>query len=124
MTVPDNYESIEHAHLVVRPSGDTCFMHFHPDTRGVKLYGTRDPIHLVRVMVAKDDDDSRYWGWYDAEDRPFRPEGPRRIVMIYPDRALLGICFTYGLKAAEEAGQGIAVRVKVEDLGMVEEAGK
>lgn len=46
-----------------------------------------------------------YWGWFDNEQQKF--------TLIWPKYFLLNMCFTYGIKAAEEVNHGKAYRLKI-----------
>lgn len=80
------------------------------------LYGVNeDDIVEVELGVHEDqspDSDNTgqvmkadYWGWFD--------NGRNEFTMIWPKYFLLNMCFPYGIKAAEEVGQGKAFRLKI-----------
>lgn len=51
-------------------------------------------------------EDSDYWVWMDKD-------GNSSQRLLWPQHFLLNMCFPYGIKAAEEAGQGKAFRVEL-----------
>jgi hypothetical protein len=90
------------------------FGHFgiHPQT--CCLYGD-EPEDIENVEFTISDDQSLpisndnsmnvdYWGWIDTGDDNFSS-------MIYPKYFLLDMCFPYGIKKTELAGQGKAYRL-------------
>lgn len=95
---------------------EKCYMHFgiHPMTTA--LYGYKEE-DIVELKVEIHEDQSRpepngkyeeadYWGWI--------PEGKDEFgTMVYAQFFLLQMCFPYGVKASEEAGQGKAYRLKI-----------
>lgn len=72
-------------------------------------------IRKLRVREALPDEKTSYWGWLENDDELLRKKGGS-IVMIHSTRDLLEMCFPYGSKAAEEAGEGRAIRVVVEEV--------
>jgi hypothetical protein len=83
---------------------DGLWWHIYPIAAAVKMCGAED-IRRIKLTV---DPEGDYWGWWDAEKDKF--------AMIYPNRILLTICFPYGVQAAEEAGQGKAMRFNIEEV--------
>ncbi len=89
-----------------------CLAHFGIRDMTSSLYGYKPKDILEVDMVISEDqtlpenDNDRtepdYWGWYDNDDK--------RISMMYSARFLLDMCFPYGIKASEKAGQGKAFR--------------
>lgn len=98
-----NGETTYYAHVRERSTGPV-YWHVYPSRVAAELAG-KGPIVDVTVT---EDPDGAYWAW-SAEGRP-------HLSHIYPNRTLLGMCFPYGLDAAEEAGDGRAVRVRIEPV--------
>lgn len=94
------------------------YNHFgiHPVT--ASMYGhTADEIVLVTMYKAEDqtvpqfnsnDLKPDYWGWYDF--------GQERFTLIHPKYFLLNMCFFAGIKASEDAGEGKAYRLLIEEI--------
>lgn len=66
-------------------------------------------IHLIRrpivPVVVEEDENGGHYGWMETgEDTP---------CMIWPTEVQFKMCFTYGVKAAVEAGHGRPVRLKI-----------
>lgn len=74
----------------------------------VKLHGLDLPVVPVRVTP---DPNGGYWGWLDVAKPAVAQQVPK---MIQPHLGLLSVCFPYGLKAAEEAGQGQRIQLRIE----------
>lgn len=70
------------------------------------IYGVTLTLALDQEVVEPAEEKTRfpghYWGWVDAEGQ--------LTAMIFPNRLLLSVCFTYGLEAAERGGAGKAYR--------------
>ena len=79
--------------------------HIYPSAVAVRMCDPDAPVWKVKATV---DPKGIYWGWW-VPDRAW-------ISMIQPTKDLLGMCFPYGLSAAEEAGQGHRVRVRIEAI--------
>lgn len=72
----------------------------------VKIF-SEDKIYKIDVREAKPDEETPYVGWLDNEGN---------IVLIFPNRILLEVCFTYGTKAEEERGNGKVIRVFIKEI--------
>ena len=88
------------------------YYHFgiHPDF--TSIYGD-DPkdIVIVEVTPSKDQtmgDKQEYWGWWNFEKRKFE--------MIYPSAVSFKVCFPYGYKVSENAGNGKAYKLDVIEI--------
>jgi hypothetical protein len=90
------------------------YHHFgiHPMT--ASLYGDNpDDIRSIGLRIHEDQsvpekhkEKADYWGWYDfAKDK--------ELSMIYPQRFLLDMCFTHGIRGGEEANHGKAYRLEI-----------
>jgi hypothetical protein len=80
--------------------------HFYPHPKLItNVCGCKE---AFRVRVTEGENPDGYWGWWDAKGQKF--------TMVYPNEALLGICFPYGMKAAENAGDGKGYPVEIEVL--------
>jgi len=94
------------------------YQHFGIHEKLCSLYGDKpEDIVTVEFKISADqsipDENNMeklmtpdYWGWYDNDKKAFG-------MMIYAKRFLLEMCFTYGIKASEEAGQGKAYRLEI-----------
>jgi hypothetical protein len=93
--------------------------HFGIHVKMKSIYGVRDE-QIVRARMRasenqvrdpklKENDPSKadYWGWYDTETQAFSTS------LIWAAYFLLNMCFTYGIKASEEKGQGKAYRLEI-----------
>jgi len=93
---------------------DDFYNHFgiHPSL--ASLYGDKiKDIETLIMKISKDQTipkthmkEADYWGWFNAEKNKF-------TMMIYAQRFLLEMCFSYGIKEAEDAGQGKAYRIEI-----------
>ena len=108
------FYTIKDLHEVNAVHNGDHYHHFgiHPMT--AMMYGdSPDDIRTIGFKVHEDQstpkthkENADYWGWYDfAKDKEFS--------MIYPQRFLLDMCFTHGIRGAEEANQGKAFRLEV-----------
>jgi len=79
------------------------FHHFYPIREAVRMCGSGE---VVAVRVVEDEEGPLY-GWWDLEQLHHS--------MIYPALILLDMCFPEGIKGAEKAGRGRAVRLRVEE---------
>lgn len=79
---------------------------FSPHIGCTRLMGD-PPYYLVRVTV--DSTAGEYWGWWE-------PSKTEPISMVFPDKRLNEVCFTYGSKAEEDRGKGRVVQLRVELL--------
>ncbi len=91
------------------------FTHFGIHAATSDLYGHKpEEIIDIELTISKDqgkppmdsnNNAADYWGWYDCRKKCF--------TMIYAQRFLLGMCFGYGIEAAENSYQGKAYRLEV-----------
>ena len=95
-----------------------CYYHFGIRPSTASLYGD-DPNDIVtlKLKISKDQSipelntkhkEADYWGWYEAKEKEF--------TMIYPQRFLLDMCFTYRMSAEEKRGRGKAYRLEIIDI--------
>lgn len=108
-TLKDDYEV-----MAVYSMNGNCYHHFgiHPKT--ASMYGD-NPDAIVTLKFKISDDQSipethsvggDYWGWY-AFDKD------EEFSMIYPQRFLVDMCFTHGIRGAEEVNHGKAYRLEL-----------
>lgn len=91
-----------------------CYEHFGIQPELAMLYGNKlEDIVEVEMKVSDDQiiiseitASADYWGWYNNNRKEFTN-------MIYAQRFLLEMCFTYGIKASEESGEGKAYRLEI-----------
>jgi len=90
---------------------------FYP-SRGQVLMCTNDKTKIVKVRVrpVKPGEKSIYWGWHEFKCTEKYLEHEESYSMIWPDFRALAMCFTYGIKAEEEAGKGERINLVVEVL--------
>lgn len=77
------------------------------------LYGdSPENIHNINLRISEDQSQPvdnnphvDYWGWFDFQKKDF--------TLIYPQKFLLNMCFTYGIKAEEDSGKGKAYRLEI-----------
>ena len=103
-------ESILYAEKRSTDAGEILFWHIYPHPNLLtNLCGVKaDRVVKVKVRPAAKDEESRYWGWWDSEKKTF--------AMIYPSKLQSDICFPGGAEAAEKAGRGKQVNVKIEEV--------
>lgn len=94
---------------------EKSFVHFgiHPIT--ASLYGNKEEeIEEVKFVISESQtrpkpneicENADYWGWFNFKENNF--------TMIYPQYFLLNMCFTYGIKASEDAQEGMAYRLEI-----------
>ena len=84
---------------------DWCsFYHIYSSRMAVSMCGVADA-DIVPVMV-REQVDGGHWGWWDHEHQAF--------AMIWPSKVQVEMCFPYGYRAAEWAGDGKLVELLVE----------
>lgn len=97
------------------------YTHFNIKPFMASIYGAK-PENIVKVELTVADDQTipplpqddpkvnvnDYWGWWDFKDKAF--------TFVWSKRFLLEMCFTYGIKAAEEKNKGKAYRVNVKPI--------
>lgn len=94
------------------------FDHFGIHECTCSIYGNK-PEEIIEVEVETAEDQTLpksnsgsvevdYWGWNET--------GSDDITMIYAQRFLVNMCFPYGIKSSENAGQGKAYRLNVKLL--------
>lgn len=102
---------------VNRNSGERYYTNVFPSTLHLKVCGS-PPYYKVRVSL---DEDGDYWSWYtgDATDPHFRDD---EYVFHFTakDKVSVNVCFSNGCKIAEELGRGRLVRVKIEELEVIQ----
>jgi len=91
------------------------YLYFYPDPQRdfVRIHGVPDD-EIVEVRVREvegDEPESEYWGYVYA--------GKAEFEMIWPSLGQLDMCFPYGLKAAEESGDGQRVNLVIEEVRTV-----
>lgn len=74
---------------------------------GVRVCG-HEPTHVVTVREATDGEDWNSWAWWNNKRQ--------EITMIFPSRVQVEICFPYGHKVAEDAGDGRLIPVMIEPV--------
>jgi hypothetical protein len=84
------------------------FRHIFPTAFQVSMC-SKDPVVEVEATEQKG---GGYWGWLENPEYWGRKE-KREFCMVWPRLLQLEICFTYGLKTAEEAGQGRRVELAI-----------
>jgi len=57
-------------------------------------------------LTENHDVDDTYWAWWENVDEKF--------ILCWPDEDLLEMCFAYGSKVSEDAGEGYKMKVSVE----------
>lgn len=67
-----------------------------------------NPKSAVRHVRISPDEKGLYWAWWD------KAEG--QLMFFYPELWMVSGCFPYGVRTAEEIGQGKAMRVRVEEI--------
>lgn len=100
-----------YAHKFTRKSGEQFFSNIHRTKMQVRMCDGRVPLPLYKIVLSEDAD-GRYWGWHDFKDDSYS--------MIWPSEAQLHICFPYGMKVAQEAGNGEPIRFSVASEVLVE----
>jgi hypothetical protein len=87
------------------------FYHCYASPIAVELCGVaREAIVQISIRAAKEGEETPYWGWWEYRDNKY--------TMIYPSKLQSDMCFTYGVKAAEEAGQGKQLQLVLELKGI------
>ncbi len=93
------------------------YYHFGIRETTASLYGD-DPTDIETVgfkisedqsepsNVGKELPDFDYWGWYEFDK-------DENFSMIYPQRFLLDMCFTHGIRGSEEVHHGKAYRLEL-----------
>lgn len=85
---------------------DGSFNNVYPREGQVKMCGV--PEELIVSVVVTEDVDGIYHGWVDKDGLA--------TCMVWPSLMQLKVCFPYGMEAAIEAGQGVYVKLKIEEL--------
>lgn len=91
--------------LFAHRRADGTFEDFFGNTSALGLCGHKKDIFRVRVT---EDPEGPMWGWWCSRTS--------RHTMIFAHKDKFEICFPYGSKASEQAGQGEVVRLRVEPL--------
>lgn len=107
-------ETIMYCQEFTRPDDEKFYTHFYPHPKVTKMCGD-EPILKVMTREIQEGEESGYWAWwsYEKDDPGF--------LFCYPTKALLKMCFAYGMKAGEEAGRGIGINVMIEVIEVVKD---
>ena len=100
-------EAIMYCQEFTRLDDEKFYTHFYLHPKATKMCGD-ETILKARVREIQEGEESSYWAWWDL-----RAEDPK-FVFCYPRKIQFKMCFPYGLKSAEEHGQGIGVNVVIE----------
>ena len=93
--------------------GILYFTNIFPDPRTVRMcLNSPEPIFEIDVKESDIDNNQPYWGWLDAEDGEIR--------YVFPAKTLVSACFPYGVKAAEESGQGKMIKVAITEIKQID----
>lgn len=113
---PDkNYKQIISAVYTDKKDGGKYFTHFGIHEKTASIYGNKkeDIVNVQlelsdnqKIVDNNNDPNIDYWGWFDYTEKKFTS-------LIYPKYFLLGLCFAYGIKAAEDNNQGKAFRLNI-----------
>lgn len=88
--------------LYAHQCGQGWYVDFHCSPLGVQHFGPGE-VHPVRVT---EDPQGPLWGWWSNQNHHHS--------LIFSTYLSLSTCFTYGVKRAELAGEGEAVRLRAE----------
>lgn len=95
---------------------DGIYRHFGIFEATLGIYGCKlSDIIKVRVEISEDQSSldyvpkqADYWAWVEADGKLSN--------LIWSQWFLLNMCFPYGIKSAEEHGEGKAYRVKITEI--------
>jgi len=106
-------ETIMYCHELTKMDGvTTYYCHFNVHPRITYFHNKDNKIFKALVRELKEGENSGYWAWWINERDRFE--------FCYYSRKILGMIFPYGVKAAEEHGDGLEFNVMVEILEEVE----
>jgi hypothetical protein len=83
------------------------YAHFYSHPTAVKMCGN-EPVIQATVRELPEAKPDCYWAFWNAKDQSFHH--------VYPVRELVDICFPYGIKGAEELGEGVCLPVQIEEV--------
>lgn len=107
-------ETIMYCQEFTRPDGEKFHTHFYSHPKASRMCNGKHPVLKARVREIQEGEESTYWAWWGFG------KGDPKFLFCYARKTLLKMCFPYGMKAAEEHGDGVSVNVIIEILEEVE----
>ena len=108
-------ETIMYCQEHTRHDGEKFYTYFYSHPELTKMCDDEPPILKAKVREVLEGEESDYWAWWSFE------EEDEEFIFCYHSKEILGMCFPYGMKAAEEHGEGIGVNVMVEIIEVMKD---